>query len=234
MISGQTSVADLVTEKPSRATLFERYGIDYCCHGAKALDVSCQERNLNLAAIITELSADERADVLVDDRWTRMNMSQLADHIVITHHEYLTRTMPALSQMTEKIARKHGDHHPELLRVRDVFAELRAELESHMHKEEMILFPAVKQLESGAIPQQAARQLVAGPIVVMEHEHDVAGKALKELHALTKGYAVPEDACNGYRSTMESLKELEADLHLHIHKENNVLFKRVAEFGATA
>jgi regulator of cell morphogenesis and NO signaling len=231
MISPTSPVADLLIEKPTRAAIFEKYGLDYCCHGSQSLDESCRARNIDLNNVVEELTQHEQSSGANDEAWLKLNLSQLADHIVVVHHHYLSRTLPAITTMTEKLANVHGDHHPELRRVRDVTAAMSAELESHMYKEETILFPAVKRLESGHLPKQAATQLVQGPISVMEDEHDAVGTALRELHELTNGYATPEDACNTYRATMETLKELELDLHLHIHKENNVLFKRVAEFG---
>ena len=134
------------------------------------------------------------------------------------------------------MAAVHGSRHPELNAVRDTFAELRDELESHMLKEEQVLFPACRQMDaSGSLPTLPCGSLGAA-VARMEAEHDVAGSALETLRDLTHGYAPPPDACNSYRALLDGLATLEADLHQHIHKENNMLFPRAlameAEFSS--
>jgi regulator of cell morphogenesis and NO signaling len=154
-------------------------------------------------------------------------MTSLVDHIVTTHHAYLREEFPRLTKMTERVAQVHGERHSELPEVRDVFAALRNELEMHMQKEEQILFPMIKQLDSGGAGGAAGHcGTIANPINMMEQEHDSAGDALGTLRKLTGGFAVPVDACNTYRVMLDSLAKLEVDLHQHIHKENNILFPK--------
>ena len=62
------------------------------------------------------------------------------------------------------------------------------------------------------------------PIRQMEHEHEAAGTALARLREISGGYALPADACVSYAALYEGLQALEADLHEHIHLENNILF----------
>ncbi len=114
-----------------------------------------------------------------------------------------------------------------------MFAELRAELEPHMFKEERILFPAIRQLEQSADAPAFPFGTVANPIGMMEHEHDNAGVALASIRTLTSAYQVPEDACNTYRAMLDGLRELEVNMHQHVHKENNILFPRAVELEAT-
>jgi regulator of cell morphogenesis and NO signaling len=61
---------------------------------------------------------------------------------------------------------------------------------------------------------------------MMEFEHESAGSALRQMSELTGGYTPPVDACNTYRATLDGLREMQADLHQHIHLENNILFPR--------
>ncbi len=128
--------------------------------------------------------------------------------------------------MTERVAEVHGGRHSELPEVRDLFAALRAELELHMQKEEQALFPMIKQLDSGIAGAAGDCGTIGNPIRMMEDEHDHAGDALGTLRMLTGGFAPPVDACNSYRVMLDSLAKLEADLHQHIHKENNILFPK--------
>jgi regulator of cell morphogenesis and NO signaling len=134
--------------------------------------------------------------------------------------------------MVAKVVEAHGENHPELATVKEVFGSLKAELEPHMFKEEQVLFPAIRQLEQSADDPSFPFGTVANPIRMMEQEHDDAGYALSRLHTLTRDYKVPEGACNTYRAMLAGLRHLERDMHRHVHKENSILFPRAIELGA--
>src|SRR5690606_19143685 len=110
-----------------------------------------------------------------------------------------------------------------------VFLPFRAEMESHMMKEEQVLFPMIRQLESSVSAPEFHCGSIRNPIRAMEHEHDSAGEALGEFDRLSGHYAPPPDACNTFRAMLDGLRELELDMHQHVHKENNVLFPRALE-----
>ncbi len=221
----ELTVGEMVVENPSRARVFERFGIDYCCGGKIPLAEACAKRGANLEAVLEALRKSE-ANVSPgpEKDWSRESMTSLVDHIIATHHTYLREEFPRLTRMTERVAEVHGERHLELPKVRDVFAALRGELEQHMQKEEQILFPMIKQLDSGSSTAAGHCGTIEDPIRMMEQEHDKAGDALGMLRELTGGFAIPADACNTYRVMLDSLAKLEADLHQHIHKENNILF----------
>jgi len=223
----ERTVGEMVVENPSRARVFERFGIDYCCGGKIPLAEACTKQGADLAAVMQALSESETDTSSGDEKdWAQESMTSLVDHIVATHHAYLREEFPRLTQMTEKVARVHGERHAELPEVRDVFAAMRDELDQHMQKEEQVLFPMIKQLEAGNADAASHCGGIENPIRMMEHEHDSAGTALGRLRTLTDGYAPPADACNTYRVMLDSLAKLEADLHQHIHKENNILFPK--------
>jgi regulator of cell morphogenesis and NO signaling len=225
ILDTQSTVGQLVKERPARARVFERLGIDYCCGGKTPLGLACRDKGLDPDQVLRELAdldAGPAEDEAVD--WSTATLSELADHIVETHHAYLRRELPRLDALANTVAAAHGRPHPERLEVLRVFERLQAELELHMLKEEMILFPMVKKLESVTEPTHFSSGSVGNPISVMEHEHDDAGAALARLRELTRGYEAPADACNTYRALLDGLAELEADMHLHVHKENNLLF----------
>ena len=148
-------------------------------------------------------------------------MRSLCEHIVSVHHAYLRSELPRLFGLIDKVARAHGAEQPELARLQAVFADLAVELEGHMQKEEIILFPAIRDAEA-----TGAQLPLAAPISVMEHEHDDAARALEQLRELSDGYQAPAGACNTYRAMLDGLAALKSDLHRHIHEENNVLFPR--------
>ena len=143
-----------------------------------------------------------------------MTLTELTEHLESTHHVYLKKTLPRLVALMDKVHQAHSPRHPELTRLQTVVENLRVDLEPHLLKEEQILFPLIRQLEAAQ-----------GPIRVMRSEHDGAGELLKEMRTLTNVYVVPKDGCQSFQLLYEGLKELEEDTHIHIHKENNILFR---------
>jgi regulator of cell morphogenesis and NO signaling len=99
-----------------------------------------------------------------------------------------------------------------------------------MMKEEMVLFPYIERLEretgAGKPAPVAPFGSINNPIRMMELEHETAGSALEQIRTLTSAYTPPEEACFSYKTLYSALKEFEADLHEHVHLENNILFPR--------
>ena len=228
----ETTIGELVTERPARARIFESFGIDYCCGGKKPLAQAIREKNLDEKAVLGVLDAfDDQAPQQEPDLST-LTMTELADHIEATHHAYLKTELPRLEFLVNKVANRHGEHKPQLIELAAVFNTFKAELDSHMQKEEMVLFPICRRLEKASGPQQVHCGSVQNPISVMIREHDDAGDALQRMRELTDDYTAPSDACNTYRALFDSLKQLEFDMHRHVHKENSVLFPKAVEAEA--
>jgi regulator of cell morphogenesis and NO signaling len=218
-----------VTENPAAARVFDGFGLDYCCHGDRTLAVACAD-----AGIAPDVVAGKLVDLEpgVDIGWTTLPPPALADHIVGTHHRYLHEELPLLDALAAKVLAAHGERHRELSEVRRLVAALRADLEPHLLKEEQVLFPAIHALAEGRTEFPFGS--IANPIRMMTMEHDHAGELLEQLRAATRGYTVPADGCTSYRSLYDRLAGLEEDTHVHIHKENHVLFPdalRLAEAG---
>jgi regulator of cell morphogenesis and NO signaling len=228
-LDASSTVGQLVTDRPRRARVFERFGIDYCCGGKRPLAQACVEQGLNLDEVLTALA--DSAQVASDEpetEWSSVSMTDLANHIVATHHAYLREALPRLAGLFDKVITAHAERHPDLRELRQAFDDLVNELGPHMQKEELVLFPMVRELDRAERAPSFHCGSVNNPIHAMEHEHDNAGAALARMRALTHGYTPPEDACNTYRALLDSLDELERDMHTHIHKENNILFPRAA------
>jgi regulator of cell morphogenesis and NO signaling len=226
----QDTVGNVVARKPALSRIFEQEGIDYCCGGKKTLNEVCQKKGIDPQALLATLEASlstSTEEPTVDP--ASMTLTQLADHIEQTHHAYLNAELPRLNMMTEKVASVHGDTNESLHAIRQTFLAMAQELLSHMMKEEQILFPMVRQMESDEPAAASHCGSIANPIRQMEAEHDIAGSALEKLNELTEGYTPPNWACNTYRAMLDGLSHLESDLHQHIHKENNVLFPRAIE-----
>ena len=217
------TLGDVVTSVPGSARVLESFGLDYCCGGGRTLSSACAAAGLDPDEVIGAL---ERVPVEPMPDWASMGPGELIEHLESTHHAYLHQELPRLDALAERVAGVHGARHPELLEVLADVRELRDELEPHLMKEERILFPLIReQLAEDAVGQR--RTPLGGPVVVMRAEHDRAGELLTQLREHAGGYVVPDDACASYRALYEGLVQLEADTHLHVHKENNLLFPAV-------
>ena len=232
------TVGEIAAENPSSVRVFERYGIDYCCGGKVSLAEACRSRGIEPVAVQVELEQAAAANPADQRDWKAAPLAALIDHIVSTHHAYLKSELPRLQFLLDKVQAAHGARHGDSLApLGGAFEGLRAELEAHLGKEEMVLFPMIKAMQAA---QQAGRPAPAAhcgsvnnPIRVMVHEHDNAGHALESMRASTGNYTLPADACNTYRALFTGLQEMEADLHRHIHLENNILFPRAAELESS-
>jgi len=234
----ELTLGQLAAERPAAAAVLERYGLDYCCGGGQTLAEACRKKCIDaedvLAKIAQEEEKDERRQTEAEVDWLRRSLAELCDHIERTHHDYLKAELPRLTKLIDKVVGVHGPRHPKLRDVQLRFSQLRGELEPHMMKEEQVLFPAIRRLEQASAPPRFPFGSIGKPIAMMRHEHDQAGAALKDLRELTDGFTPPDDACNSYRTMLDALQTLEEDLHLHIHKENNILFPRAEQLQAAA
>ncbi len=230
-VDASMTLGEIVTRRPSLASELERRGLDYCCHGGRTLIDAAGELGLDGATVADELSA-----VAVDEPaegWAELTPSQLVSHIDTVHHRYLWAELPRISALVDKITAVHGERHPELFEVRRLYGELRADLEPHLAREEHELFPLLRQLAmAGDRSSVSTRDLVA-QIEGLAGEHETVGALLEELHHVTSGYAVPEDGCASFAACYLALADLQADTHLHVHKENNVLFPAVRSAAAS-
>jgi regulator of cell morphogenesis and NO signaling len=212
------SLGELVAEVPARAAVLDRLGLDYCCHGQRSLAAACEDAGLDPSSVASSLD-DASAENLTA---VPLDPAALTAFIETTHHRYLHAELPELDVLADKVAGVHGERHIELIEVRRLVAELGAELEPHMRKEERVLFPAIRALCAGT--RDFPFGTVRNPIRMMSLEHDRAGQLLADLRAAARDYVAPDDGCGSYRSLYHRLEELEADTHRHIHLENNVLF----------
>lgn len=228
------TVAELVTEDYRKAQVFKKFGIDFCCGGKKSVAAACEAKGVDVQVLAQELTAVEQREAPANGRkFQQWEIDFLADYIVNEHHKYVKENIPLLLEFTQKVARVHGERHPETLQVAGLFLEVSRELDQHLAKEEHILFPYMKRLQAAAKSGQPFTrppfQSAENPIRMMEEEHDHAGNLMKQIRKLTGDFTPPPDACNTYRVTYFKLQEFEDDLHRHIHLENNILFPKTLE-----
>lgn len=220
------TLAQIVNENYKTASVFEKYNLDFCCKGKRSLQNACDEKHLPTDVIAEEVDnvLKQETEVLID--FEKLSLSELVDYIVSTHHAYTKRELPQIFAYLQKVSSKHGDRHNELHGIFECFANLKEEMEAHMKKEELILFPKILELDNDR-PRQGINIKV--PISVMEDEHEFAGTCMEQIRLLSNNYTPPPDACTTYRLCFAALEAFEKDLHQHVHLENNILFPKAVE-----
>ena len=228
-MDSQRTVAEIALERPQAAAVFEKLGIDYCCGGRTPLAAACEEAGVDLNHVEGLLEGAGREQPGAGN-WSEESLASLVSHIVKKHHAYCREEGLRLQPLLAKVVSKHGEHHPELAQLQDVFTSLRNELSMHMMKEEQMLFPYIVALEESAThksaPPRAPFGTVQNPVRMMVEEHDDAGHLLKEIRNLSGNFTASSDACPSFKALYQGLAAFEADLHQHIHLENNILFPR--------
>ena len=221
------SLGDIVAVYPGAARIFNKEGIDYCCHGNRTLESALVEKDINSKEFLDYInkSYDEflnSKEAYID--WRLEDPNKLIENIVDTHHAFTYRELNEIDQLLVKILKVHYSHSGEELKtVHRLFGALKTELEEHLIKEEEELFPMIKEYLINKSPK--LRDEIMQFIGVIENEHTGAGHILQDLYRETNGYKTPEGACTTFNLVYKKLDALEKDLFIHIHKENSILFK---------
>jgi len=235
LVDGRT-VRELANTNPQAARIFEKFGIDYCCGGEKPLGQACRAANVSVQEVVDALEKPPSAEM--DRDWQTASLAEVIQEIVGKHHAFVRAEIPRLTSLLAKVVGVHGEKHEELGKIERSFHALAEELSMHLLKEERMLFPYIEQLEAAAKrgdrPTPPMFGTVQNPVRMMVMEHDSAGDLLREMRQVTKDYALPEEACMSFRMLYRALEEFEADLHRHIHLENNFLFPRAITLEAQA
>ena len=223
------TVGQLVTENPGRARVLESVGLDYCCGGKHLLSEACEEKGLDYATVATELAAYDATHSAEGTDWSTAPMADLVDNIIKVHHDHLTEELPRIEYLAGRVKNAHGEKHPSLIELNDIVCALSHAQLRHNGEEEKELFPKVKKLEAASTAADLDFDSLSDFIGNLESEHAKAGAALERIKELTHNYTPPSDTCNTHRVFLAALQELETDMHIHIHKENSILFPRALE-----
>ena len=225
-------IGDIVAEDFRTAAVFKRHGIDFCCKGGRTIEEACSNKKLNPEEIYNEIEGLPKNEGTSID-FNSWPLDLLADYIEKTHHRYVEEKTPVLQAFLDKLCKVHGDRHPELFEINELFNESAHDLGAHMKKEELILFPFVRNMikakSSGMPLPRPAFGTVENPVNMMKHEHTAEGDRFRKIAEITGEYTPPADACNTYRVAFAMLQDFENDLHRHIHLENNILFPKAIQ-----
>jgi regulator of cell morphogenesis and NO signaling len=220
LLAHPVTVGEIAATLPGATAVFRRFGLDFCCKGNVVLAESARQRGVDLAAVEALAALDRRTPPVAPQ-----DSAALVDHVIARYHDTHRRELPELIELARKVEKVHAKRSDVPRGLADLLQRMSTELTQHMAKEELILFPAMKQSMVGGLDM---------PIARMRHEHDDHGAHLRELDRLTDGRTLPADACRTWQALYAGLTKLTDDLMEHIHLENNVLFPRFSavESGA--
>ncbi|MGH7744995.1 MAG: iron-sulfur cluster repair di-iron protein [Candidatus Dormibacteria bacterium] len=231
--NSETKMKDIALANPTARQVLEGAGLDYCCGGGKPLHEACLHANVSSEEILNRLRENAKGTGPEDLNWMAAPLRELTLHICEKHHRYVREAIPRTQALSDKVTTKHGANHTELLDIGKLFAEVGREMIMHMQKEEQILFPYIDALEQAVNEHGSVEppffQTVKNPIHAMMQEHDAAGDLVRQIRVLSSEYTPPGDACMSFKALYEALREFEADLHQHVHLENNILFPHAVE-----
>ncbi|MBS1611093.1 MAG: iron-sulfur cluster repair di-iron protein [Bacteroidetes bacterium] len=233
----EQTLAGIVTGNHQAVGVFEKYNLDFCCKGKRTLAEACLENSIDALTIERELNSIKEAQQSRQMPFTEMSAEQLINYLLVKHHFYVKQSMPRIQSHLQKVAMKHGDRFPYMREVFNLFAAVNEDMTQHMEKEEMILFPRIKEVEQLLLLNESAyiqEVFISAPIQAMETEHERAGELLFNIRRLTNNYSAPEGACTTFKICLAELKEFEEDLHEHVHLENNILFPKALKQIATS
>lgn len=224
------TVGAFVTEDFRAAAVFTKYRIDFCCKGSRTINEVCIKQGIDTRVLLKKLNEVITAEDTNATDFNSWPLDLLADYIEKTHHRYVVDKSVIIMQFLNKLCNVHGARHPELFKINELFNECVNELTAHMKKEELILFPFIKNMVVARQREVAILQphfgSVANPIAMMKQEHDVEGERFREIADLTNNFTAPADGCTTYKVTFAMLREFEENLYTHIHLENNILFPK--------
>ena len=231
--SSETKVKDIALSSPAARQVLEDAGLDYCCGGGKSLHEACLQTEASAEAILSRVRESSKNTDPDDVSWVAAPLSELTRHVREKHHQYVRAAIPRTEVLLDKVQAKHGSTHAEIASIQELFARVGREMIMHMQKEEQILFPYIEAMERAANGKDTLEppffQTVRNPIQAMMNEHDLAGDLVKQIRKTSSEYTAPADACPSYKALYQDLREFEADLHQHVHLENNILFPRAIE-----
>lgn len=236
-INNESIIGKIVAENYKTASVFKKYQIDFCCSGNRTISDATKKKNLNEEQLIEELqdAVSTKSGGEIDFKGFPLDL--LADYIEKTHHRYVDAKINEITPYLNKIVIVHGKNHPELIEIEELFKESAQDLSAHLRKEELMLFPYIRQLVKAELNNGRRPETKLGNVTdyisLMEDDHSAEGERFRSISELTQNYNPPQDACNTYRVTFNLLQEFEDDLHRHIHLENNILFPKAIALTET-
>src|SRR5215471_8399818 len=127
------TVREIAVEMPQSTRIFENLKIDYCCGGNSPLPEACRNAGIEIEQLEKMLrAADPSQSTSGEPDFQTMTLTELVAHIVNKHHVYTKSEITRLEALLTKVVAVHGENHPELRKVQQLFHQLCADLTPHM------------------------------------------------------------------------------------------------------
>jgi regulator of cell morphogenesis and NO signaling len=235
-LAAAPTVRDIALHQPTAIRVFEHLGIDYCCGGNQTLDSACAAVHLDTHAVLLALEFAAGRPTLPQPDWARASLELLCAHIVVKHHAFTRRELPRLVELAANVLARHGATHPELAAIHASLSQLEHHINSHLAKEESVLFPYIVSLERSvrSLYEEpvSCYGFLPDPVAVLSHDHEETAASLTQIRQLSHNYTPPAGVCLTYRIFYTGLQEFENDFRQHTHLENNILFPRAVKLEA--
>lgn len=219
------TLGQIASTFPELIPELERLNTDYCCGGGRTLAAAAAEMGRDSASLVRHLSSVEPIGTEQDAvDYTKLSMTELSDHIEQTHHADARKALERLDHLLAKCVAAHADDEPRLCELQQTVASMTEDMHDHFVREERVLFPWFRRLERKTEIQGGPPWSVRRPVDCMIHDHDDLGETFRRIHDLSDDLTAPEGACSTWIECYRVLADLERDTHVHIHKENNILF----------
>ena len=216
----EQSLGQLARRIPGATGLFDAHQLDFCCAGNRSLRTATESLGIDPQPLVDALkNLEQRAAAEPEQDWSDASDTQLVEHLLVRYHAVHREQLPELIRLARRVEHVHGDREDCPHGLADHLEAMAQELDSHMRKEEMVLFPMITRGQGG---------MASMPISAMRSEHDDHGTELRRLAELTHNITSPRDACTTWRALYTGLRSFRDDLIAHIHTENNILFERFA------
>ncbi len=227
IVTLRTPIGDIVAKQPRAGAVFEQHQINYCCEGDQPLQVACAYAKADPALVLQQIH-QVASEALVERDWTGASLRELSEHIVTAHHAFLRRGVNAFASWLDESAT--GARALAAMDGAELAARLtwfRQGLEPHLRHEEQRIFPAIVRVERAHLERRpvprSSPAILRPEVPLLAREHRAIDEGLRQLRrAASRILAAPA----GPNTVLDDLAALEADVHRHLHLENNILFPR--------
>jgi regulator of cell morphogenesis and NO signaling len=225
-------VSDIVREDYRTADVFGKYEINYCCGGRLPLEEVCRQRNLDLEEICKELrDATPGSTVSRAIDYAGWPLDFMIDYILQIHHQYLHKAMDQGQHYLNVFALGHQKQFPYLGSLESDFNELKEVVNSHMHQNDSLYFPYIRQLFHAYTHQASYAGLLVKTLrkpieTVLSGEHSQIDQLLKQIREMTDQYQLPQKYCVSHGVMLSKLNEIDHELEQLLMIERKYLFPR--------
>jgi regulator of cell morphogenesis and NO signaling len=231
----RTIVGDIVASDVRAAKVFERFGIDSCCGSYRSIAEACRAAAADPEAVEQALG-ELQPGVEDDGTMASWPLPRLIDYIVEQQHGPASTAASRIANGLAQIVMVHRREHPEVVRIAASFERLASDVRQHMMKEEVVLFPYIREpaTAAGEVAHPSPFGTIENPIRMMEREHREAEEHLRRLRELTGGFTAPPDACANHRACFADLMVFAREFSRNVYLENHVLFPRALQLEQDA